>query len=320
MDPRSLEVGELISEVFLVAEAKLQVDRRGQNYYSLTLNYEGGRRLDGKVWADNIGAKIAPGQGIEVLARLDQYLGDLQLNIQRYKILSPEEFDVSRFVRVTEIDTDEAFETLFNWERDEFKDPHFKKLMGAFYANEAFAQEFKTSPAASFHHHNYRGGLIEHTLDMWTLAGKLFEHYGGRFDRELLLCGVAVHDVGKVKCYTLATAVSEHTDVGNLLNHIFISASMVSNLWDSVVAKDDEKAAQKKALLLHIILSHHGKREWGSPVLPQTSEAMLIHYCDQISATMRSCFDAIQQRPEGESWTDKLYIMDDPRRLFVPPV
>ena len=319
MDPRSLEVGELISEVFLVADAKLLVDRRGQNYYTLILNYEGGRQIDGKVWADNIGPKIEAGRGIEVLARIDQFMGGLQLNIQRYKVLGPDDFDVSRFVRVTEIDTDEAFETLFNWEREEFKNDHFKKLMGAFHANDAFAQEFKTSPAASFHHHNYRGGLIEHTLDMWMLADKLCEHYAGRFDRELLLCGVAVHDAGKIKCYTLTSAVSEHTDVGHLLNHIFISASMVSNLWDSVVGKDDEKAAQQKALLLHIILSHHGKRDWGSPVLPQTPEAMLIHCCDQISATMRSCFDAVQQLPEGQNWTDKLYIMDDPRRFFIPP-
>ena len=319
MDPRSLETGELLSDVFLVSDAKLLVDRRGQNYYSLILNYDGGKQIDGKVWADNIGARIEPGRGIEVLARIDEYMGARQLNLQRYTILSPDEFDMSRFVRATTIDTGEAFETLFNWERDEFKNVYFKKLMGEFCSNGALAQEFKTSPAASFHHHNYQGGLIEHTLDVWMLADKLCEHYAGRFDRELVLCAAAVHDLGKVKCYALTGAVSEHTDVGYLLNHIFISASMVSNVWDRVVGKDDEKAVQQKALLLHIILSHHGKKEWGSPVLPQTPEAVLIHYCDQVSATMQSCLDAVELRPEGQNWTDKVYIMDEPRKLFIPP-
>jgi 3'-5' exoribonuclease len=325
MDIDSLEPGQLLTdEVLLVAESRLLVDRRGQNYYSLTLNADGGRQIEGKVWADNIGGAIRAGQGLEVLARVDEYRGQKQLNIQRYKTLETAEFDLSRFVRTAELDVDAAFETLFDWERDEFTDPLLKRLMAEFHGNEAFAAQFKESPAASRHHHNYRGGLVEHTLQVWDLADAISRAHGGPFDRELLLCGVALHDVGKIKSYRLVSGVSERTEVGELLDHIFVSGSMVSNVWDAAVrpevaAEQADEAARRKALLLHIILSHHGKFEWASPVLPRTPEAVLVHYCDVVSSTLYACFNAIEEAPEGEAWTDNVYIMDQARRLFVGP-
>jgi 3'-5' exoribonuclease len=158
---------------------------------------------------------------------------------------------------------------------------------------------------------------------VWNLARTFADVYPGRFDRDLLLCGAALHDVGKIKSYQLKTGISEKTVVGDLLDHVFISASMVSNLWDKimtedVVGDDAEEAAREKAMLLHVILSHHGRKEWGSPVLPQCPEAVLLHFCDQISATMRSCFDAIEATQDGADRTDWLTIMDNARKLVVP--
>jgi 3'-5' exoribonuclease len=323
MDIDSLEPGQLVTDaVLLVAAASLQVDRRGQNYYTLMLNAEGGRQIEAKVWADNIAEAIEPGAGIELLARVDEYRGKKQLNIQRYKLLEPEQYDLSAFVRRAEIDADAAFETLFDWDRDEFVNPRLRALMAEFRSNASFAAQFKQSPAASFHHHNYTGGLLEHTLDVWNLADRVCGLYSGRLDRDLLLCGAALHDVGKVNTYRLTTGISERTDVGELLDHIFISASMVSNMWDAAVkgavpAAEAAQAAQDKALLLHIILSHHGTLEWGSPVLPRTAEALLIHHCDMISAGLHTCFNAIEQTPQGQSWSAPVYIMDAQRRLYV---
>ncbi len=325
MDIDSLEPGQLVTdEVLLVAEARLLIDRRGQNYYALTLNCEGGRQIDGKVWADNIDAAIKPGQGLEVLARVDEYHGQKQLNIQRYRVIPPEEYDFAAFIRSTEIDVEAAFRTLFDWDRDEFSNALLKRLMADFAGSERFAEQFKESPAASHHHHNYAGGLIEHTLEVWRLADAIRQAHSGEFDRELLLCGVALHDVGKVQSYRLSSGVSERTEVGELLDHIFVSGSMVSNVWDTAVrpdvpAEEAEAAGRLKAMLLHIILSHHGRMEWGSPVLPRTPEAVLVHYCDVISSTLHTCFRAIEGTAEGQSWTDSVYIMDHARRLYVPP-
>jgi len=325
MQIEGLEAGQILAnEIFLVADAKLLVDRRGQNYYALVLNHEGGRQIDAKVWSDNIAEKIEAGRAVQVLARVDEYMGNLQINVQQYRILSEGEYEPSRYVRSTQIDVEAAFEKLFNWEGGDFHSPLLKRLMREFYQNEAFGREFKVSPAASFHHHNYRGGLIEHTLDVWDLAEKLYPAYEEHLDHDLLLCGAALHDVGKTKSYDLSVGVSQRTDLGHLLDHIFMGASMVSNLWDRAVKPelgpaDAPRAARCKTLLLHIILSHHGYKEWGSPVLPQTPEAVLIHYCDQISASMKSSFDAIELKPAGEKWTDRVYIMDTPRKLFAGP-
>ena len=127
-----------------------------------------------------------------------------------------------------------------------------------------------------------------------------------------------------VRFSVLTGGISQVSDLGELLDHIFIGASMVSNLWDRAVTRevagdDTDKAARTKAMLLHVILSHHGRKDWGSPVLPQLPEALLIHYCDQLSATMKTCRDALESRPEGEQWSQRLRIMDSPRRLFLPP-
>ncbi len=323
MDIDALEAGEIVADaVFLVAQASLQVDRRGQNYYNLVLNAEGGRQIDAKVWSDNIGAPIEAGTGLETLARVDEYRGKKQLNVQRYRLLSPQEYDLSAFVRTADVDPDAAFDTLFNWESDDYTNPYLKLLMAEFHGNGSFAEQFKTSPAASFHHHNYSGGLVEHTLDVWTLAERIGGLYPDRLDRDMLLAGAALHDVGKTRSYRLVAGISERTDVAELLDHVFVSASMVSNVWDSAVrpaveAKRMGEVAQCKALLLHIVLSHHGKMEWGSPVLPKTPEALLIHYCDNISATMHSSFEAIEAIGDGQKWTDKVYIMDQARKLYV---
>lgn len=323
MDLHALESGQLLTdEVFLVTQAKLGVDRRGQNYYTLTLNDESGTEIEGKIWSDNIGPEVVPGNGIEVLARVDEYRGQKQLNIQRYTVLPADEYDLSAYVRTTDIDVDRAFETLFDWEGDEFENPYLRRLMAELHDNNGFASAFKTSPAASFHHHNYQGGLVEHTLEVWNLADRISDLYSDRLDRDLLLAGAALHDIGKINCYSLTAGVSERTEAGELLDHLFISASMASNLWDSVVKPEldeDEtgEATRCKTLLLHVILSHHGKQEWGSPVLPRTPEAVLLHYCDVLSASMHKCFHALEQTPQDELWTDNVYLMDQARRLFV---
>jgi 3'-5' exoribonuclease len=323
MDIDSLETGQLVTdEVLLVAESKLGTDRRGQSYYSLVLNAEGGRQIEGKVWADNIGPEIRVGSGVEVLARVDEYRGARQLNIQRYRILSPEEYDFSAYVRSAQIDVDEAFETLFHWEKPDYTNDALKRLMAEFRANRSFACAFKESPAAIHHHHNYRGGLIEHTLEVWRLAQSICDLYPGRADRELVLCGAALHDIGKINSYRLVTGLSERTEPGELLEHVFISASMVSNVWDSAVRPamppdQTDACAHLKTLLLHTILGHHGKMEWGSPVLPRTLEAVIVHYSDVLSSTMHKCISAVSDAPQGESWTGNVYIMDQPRRFLV---
>ncbi len=320
-DKYDLEIGSLINDVFLVTDAQMLTDKRGRNYYSLKVNLKGGGEIPAKVWSDNIGENIELGRGIETVARVEQYRGEKQLNIQRYSVMEPESFDPRPYVRATDIDVDEAFAVLFDPKRSSFKNPLLITLLEQLHGNESFAAKFKAAPAAAAQHHNYRGGLAEHTLDVRNLGDSLSQNYGEKVDRELVLAGAALHDVGKVHCYTLVSGVSEHTESGMLVDHIFIGASMVSNMWDAHVGADPsgvsgEEARRTKNMLLHLMLSHHGKKEWGAPVLPKTPEAVLLHFCDRISATMRSCFDLLDDLPEDQEWTQWLNIMDEGRKLF----
>jgi 3'-5' exoribonuclease len=324
MDIDALVPGGLITdEVLLVAACQLGVDKRGQNYYTLKLNAEGGRAIEGKVWGDNIAGAIAAGQGLEVLARVDEYRGKKQLNIQRYRVLAPEDFDLSGHVRSTDIDVDAAFETLFDWSERSEANPWYCRLMDHLHDPESsFARHFKLSPAATFHHHNYQGGLIEHTLEVRNLAAAVADQCGDKLDMDLLLCGAAVHDIGKMHSYRLNAGISESTVNGQMLDHLFIGASMLSNIWDKhilphVAQERAADAAEAKAMLLHLVLSHHGKREWGSPVIPRTPEAVLLHHADVISANMYACLTAVDDTPDGETWSDNVYIMDQKRKMFV---
>lgn len=323
MDIDELKSGDVVAkELFLVAEASLLKDKRGQDYYNLKLNHVGAKTIQAKVWSSNISEPINAGDVLEVYGRVDDRFG-LQIDMQQYVHKDPSSVDLSLYVKTTDVDVTQGFEDLFNWADGRSDVPEFVALMMFFHDNERFAADFKTSPAAMVHHHNYQGGLVEHTLEVYNLAELLGKFYGDQIDRDLLLAGAALHDIGKIKSYVLTTGVSQMTDAGSLLAHVFISASMVSNVWD-VLAKEHQEAggtpfdATRKHLLLHAILAHHGRIEWGSPVLPQVPEALLLYLADNTSAMMKSTFDAITNKKPSTDWTDFVYIMDAKRRFFVP--
>jgi 3'-5' exoribonuclease len=138
-------------------------------------------------------------------------------------------------------------------------------------------------------------------------------------ETDLLLAAAALHDVGKIHTYRLVVGASQKTDEGYLLDHVFISASMVSNVCTELAAAcEGGFDAALRNRLLHAILAHHGKLEWGAPVLPQTPEALLLNFADHISATMKSASEAIDGKPAGEDWTQYVHIMDARRRIFAP--
>jgi len=321
---QTIEPGALLNTVFLVTDAQLATDKRGCNYYKLKVNLEGGKELEAKIWGDNLGSKLETGYAIEAMARVEEYRGQTQLNIQRYNVLPPDSFDPSPYIKTTDIDVDEAFDNIFGNAAMQFKNPLLKAVMDNFANNDSFADAFKKAPAASRQHHNYRGGLVEHTLDVCNIAAGVADNYSDKIDREMLLAGAALHDIGKIRCYDLVSGVSEHTEISMLVDHIFIGTSMLSNLWESEIDPEAlgvsrASSIRQKSLLLHMLLSHHGKKEWGAPVLPKTGEAVLLHFCDQISATMKSCFDAIGEVENEGEWSDWVTIMDSGRKLFRVP-
>lgn len=323
MDISQLKSGDVVArEVFLVLEASLKKDRRGQDYYDLSLAHMGGRSIGAKVWSDNIAEEIRQGEFLSVTARADDKFG-LQLDVQRYARADVPEDQRAQYVRRTAIDVDAAFEELFGWGDGRPARRELTALMTSFHDAAGFARAFKSAPAATVHHHNYTGGLVEHTQEVYRLSTHLGEFYGGRVALDVLLAAAALHDIGKIHSYRLVVGASQKTDEGHLLDHLFIGASMVSNLWKEAgdqAAKAGEPPWDPavKNQLLHAILAHHGRLDWGSPVLPQTPEALLLSFADHISATMKTTFEAVENKKPGESWTESLFIMDAKRKIYAP--
>lgn len=160
------------------------------------------------------------------------------------------------------------------------------------------AEQFAIAPAASGMHHAYIGGLLEHTLSMADVANLLTKHYT-QADRDLLLAGVLLHDVGKTREYTLEEGFTRSDD-GRLIGHIVRGMMMVEN---TAAALDFPEVERQQ--LLHLIAAHHGTNEWGSPVVPKTLEAVILHQIDLLDSRVGGFMDHINSDSSGESWTTR---------------
>jgi 3'-5' exoribonuclease len=175
--------------------------------------------------------------------------------------------------------------------------PYLRALFEAFWADEAFVAAYVRAPAAKLMHHAYIGGLLEHTLSMAVLSEAIAGHYGG-VDRDMLLAGVILHDVGKIRELEYTRRI-DYTDEGRLLSHIIIGISML----DEKLKQVPEFPEVQSHLLKHMIVSHHGERAFGSPEPPKTIEAVLLNYIDEMDSRVNSIREYVAKDPSDGSWT-----------------
>lgn len=213
------------------------------------------------------------------------YQDKIQLTVDSFSLCS-EELDLQDYMPAACIDRECMEQTLDELIRS-VKRPHFKKLLEVLLCNPARRMLFINAPAGKSMHHAYSGGLLEHTVSVAQNCDVLSRHYP-KLDRDLLIAGALLHDVGKIDEMRWNGPMVEYTDEGNLVGHLFIGAAMVREAAAHIEGFD-ELSVQ---LLSHIILSHHGEFAYGSPVLPKCMEAMMLHYCDNIDAKMFQFADA----------------------------
>jgi 3'-5' exoribonuclease len=178
----------------------------------------------------------------------------------------------------------------------------------------AVGQQFRLHPAAKKNHHAYLGGLMEHSLSVAKAADALCAHYekqGARVDRDVLLAGALLHDVGKVRELAAARAIA-YTDEGQLLGHIVIGLQMVAREAEQVPGLDPHRLLH----LQHLIASHQGRHEWASPKVPQTLEALILHYADDLDSKMNPAISLLRD-VQGGGWAPYDRALD--RALFQPP-
>ena len=292
-----IKAGEHVDDLFVLAEKTLLQKKDGNNYLSLALSDRTGH-IKGVVWdnVERIAPLCKPGDVVHVNATAGEYKGMLQLVVKVMTPVTDDSIDLSDFIPATVRDVDAMFERVVGL-ADSLVQPCLRDLFQAFWQDEEFVQKFKTAPAAKKMHHAYLGGLLEHTLSMALLAEKIGGHYNG-VDRDLLLAGTLLHDIGKTREFRYEFMI-DYSDEGRLLNHITIGIQMMEEKIRAIPDFPEERAL----LLKHMVVSHHGSRELGSPEPPKTIEAVLLNYIDEIDSKVQGIREFMGKEASDENWT-----------------
>jgi 3'-5' exoribonuclease len=292
-----IRAGDRVEDIFVLSEKILSQKKDGNNFLNITLSDKTGT-IKGVVWdnVDQIAAGITSGDFVYVNGSVSDYRGTLQVVIKKMGPFSPDQIDPSDFLPQTSRDIKGMFERLVK-RVDSITTDYLKALIDAFFNDKEFVNKFKTAPAAKKMHHAYIGGLLEHTLSMTSLADKIAGHYSG-INRDLLLTGAILHDIGKIDEFEYQFKI-DYSDKGRLLNHIVIGLKMVDEKLSEIKHFPEDQVL----LLKHLIVSHHGTREFGSPEPPKTIEAVLLNYIDEIDSKVNAIRDFIASEDPDETWT-----------------
>ncbi|MGA7146031.1 MAG: HD domain-containing protein [Desulfobacterales bacterium] len=299
-----IQAGDVVDDIFVLSEKVLSQKRDGNNFLNITLSDKTGM-IKGVVWdkVDRITAGITSGDFVHVVGGVGEYRGALQVVIKKMAPIPADRVDPSDFLPQTSRDIEGMFDRLSKI-TDSIKTEYLKRLVEAFWKDEAFVRKFKTAPAAKKMHHAYIGGLLEHTVSMVSLADKIAGHYSG-VDRDLLLVGAIFHDIGKIDEFEYQFRI-DYSDKGRLLNHIVIGLKMV----DEKLSKIEQFPEDQALLLKHMIVSHHGAREFGSPEPPKIIEAVLLNYIDEIDSKVNGIRDFMAAEDADETWTSYHRILE----------
>jgi 3'-5' exoribonuclease len=273
-----LEPNQVITGTFLVSYKDVRQKKTGDPYLSLTLSDRTGD-LDAKMW-DNAAEAMDTFERdsfVRVKGLLQVFQNRPQLTVHKIQPVTDAEVEAADYFPVSKRDRAEMFAELEGWIAG-MGNPHLKALLEAIFADQNVALAFRTAPAAKSVHHNWIGGLIEHVLSLCNLAKVAAGHYAG-IDFDLLLAGVILHDLGKIHELSYARSFS-YTTEGQLLGHIVIGLRMV----DEKMASLPDFPPALRDLLLHMIVSHHGQLDFGSPKVPLFPEAMLLHLLDNMDS------------------------------------
>ncbi len=297
---RDMSPGQEISGVFGVADRRLRAfrDRSKGRFLQLRLCDVTGS-IPAMLWdeAESAAGAISVGDVLWVRAKVEEFRGRPQLVLQSLKRPSSQDVCPKRFIPAAPQPLRDMEEEL--WQRIEMVgDPHLSQLLLILFQDEDTYTSYTTAPAGKTIHHNYLHGLLEHSLEVVSLL--LREGGPGDMNRDLLITGGLLHDLGKTDEFFYRAAIG-YTDEGRLLGHIVIGHRMVCEALRRVPDVPGRLALH----LQHLVLSHHGKLEYGSPVMPQTPEAVALHHADMYSgkvAQMHLVADAAAE--DGQEWSE----------------
>ena len=294
--------GQTIDDIYMVKDPILRSTSKGDLYIAMYICDRTGQ-LNGRMWqATEAAYKMLPKPGfIRVSGRSELYQNNLQIVINQFSVIDTGQVCIDDFLARTEKDPTQMFEEVKKMVA-KIKSTQLKALVGQFLADDELMDKFCRAPGGVKLHHNYLGGVLEHTHAMLRSACVLLPLYP-RVQADLVLAGIFLHDIGKTEELSYDMAFS-YTDSGQLIGHITKSFLMVNKKADEVAAKGNPIDKSTLDALGHIILSHHGQFEFGSPKLPATAEAFMVNFIDDMDAKLGQVTTAIDGDPGDSNWTE----------------
>ncbi|MBS1827274.1 MAG: HD domain-containing protein [Acidobacteria bacterium] len=283
-----LQPNQVITATFLVQQKDIRQKKTGEPYLSLILGDRTGE-IDAKMW-DNVEEVMSTFERddfVRVRGLAQIHLNRLQLTIQKLQKVDEASVDLSDYFPASKRDPEEMFRELRQM-LDELKNPHLHALCKAILDDGEITRLYKIAPAAKSMHHAYLGGLLEHVLSMAHLARMTAPHYEA--DLDLMLTGVLLHDIGKIYELTYDRSFGYSVE-GHLVGHMFIGLRMMDEKLRGIA----EFPRNLRLLLEHMILSHHGQLEFGSPKQPAFLEALLLHHIDNLDSKMASLRTSLEK-------------------------
>ncbi|MFQ6115215.1 MAG: 3'-5' exoribonuclease YhaM family protein [bacterium] len=302
-----LRPGDKVVSFFVLRKKEIKTKRdSNETYLSLELGDASGR-IKGTLWDDaqKFFDDLQVGDIVKTKGVVINFKDRPHLTIEKIrKAVNKDEYDMSQLIPVIEKDRDALFLHL-----DELiegvQNPCLKQLLNLIFNDAEIRKGFGDAPAGKLWHHNYLGGLLEHTLSVTEISDKVGQLYPG-IDRDLLIAGGLLHDIGKIASYKYKPLI-DYTDEGRLVGHIVIGAQLVSDKIKSI--NNFPKDLQTE--LIHLILSHQGKLEQASPVVPMTLEALILYYADELDSTANAFLRIIKkEKKSGAKWSSFVQLMN----------
>ncbi len=315
-DVANFDEGKLFDGFFLVLAKQQRTTKTNKPYLSLTLGDKTGQ-LEGRVWEPGdprIAKDFEKGDIVKVRGSASRFDDRVQMKVDQLRKANAGEAGKADMLPATMYDVPTLWRQLLGFV-ESFTNPDLKRLLTALLADAAIAEAYREAPAAKQLHHAWLGGLLEHVVSLLTLADRVAPHYP-LLDRDLLLTGVVLHDLGKIRELTWETGF-DYTIEGVLLGHIQMGVEMVQKAIDSL----PEFPPRLKTLVVHMILSHHGKLEFGSPKLPMIPEALVLNFLDDLDAKMQAAageFEKSAREGKGpDEMTGKVWALDQRQLLHT---
>jgi len=246
--------------------------------------------------------RLRPGVVVKIQGMMSEYRDQPQIRLEHIRLAVDHEYDLTQLLPVSPVPPEKLASRL-----DEIvnsiTDPHLRRMMEIIFADDQTRERFLSSPGGQRWHHAFVGGLAEHTFSVVDVCEFCARHYP-ELDRDLLICGAVLHDIGKIEQYSTST-VFEYTDAGRLLGHIVEGDEIVR----TAIRRVEGFPREKEMLLRHLILAHHGQLGQASPVVPQTREAFILYYADDLDAKM-GALRRIAEKTGDEAWSEYVKLID----------